>query len=43
MAEAVSVEMLFRLQPLLLLGREGLRALLPLCRLHSFNLAKGPG
>jgi rhodanese-related sulfurtransferase len=42
MAEAVSVELLSRLQPLLSLGREGLRALLPLCRMHSFSRATDP-
>jgi hypothetical protein len=42
MAEAVSVELLSRLQPLLSLGREGLRALLPLCRTHCFSRASDP-
>lgn len=42
MAEAVTVELLSRLQPLLSLGREGLRALLPLCHMHSFTRASEP-
>lgn len=42
MTEAVSVDLLARLQPLLSLGREGLRALLPLCRVHSFPRAAEP-
>ncbi len=42
MAETISVETLSRLQPLLSLGQEGLRALLPLCRVHSFSRASEP-
>jgi len=36
MADTVSVELLARLQPLMSLGSEGLRELLPRCRLHTF-------
>lgn len=42
MAEAVSVDLLARLQPLSSMGREGLRALLPLCRVHSFPRSAEP-
>lgn len=42
MDQAVNVEMLSRLQPLMLLGREGLRALLPLCRMHGFSRSAQP-
>ena len=36
MADTVSVDLLARLQPLMSLGSEGLRELLPRCRLHTF-------
>ena len=42
MSEAVSVELLSRLQPLSAMGMEGLRALLPLCRVHSFGRSAEP-
>jgi len=42
MPATASVELLSRLQPLLQLGREGLRAVLPLCRMHSFSRSAEP-
>lgn len=42
MAETVSVEMLTRLQPLMSLGSEGVRELLPLCRMHAFAHGTDP-
>jgi rhodanese-related sulfurtransferase/CRP-like cAMP-binding protein len=38
----VSSELLGRLQPLMSLGREGLRELLPLCRTHAFARGTDP-
>jgi rhodanese-related sulfurtransferase len=42
MADTVSVELLARLQPLMSLGSEGLRELLPRCRTHSFARGTDP-
>jgi rhodanese-related sulfurtransferase len=42
MTAAVSVDLLSRLQPLMSLGSEGLRALLPLCRMQTFDRATDP-
>lgn len=42
MAEPVSVDLLARLQPLTSLGSEGLRDLLPLCRMHAFPRNSDP-
>lgn len=42
MAEPVSVDLLARLQPLMSLGSEGLRDLLPLCRTHAFPRNSDP-
>ena len=42
MADTVSVDLLARLQPLMSLGSEGLRLLLPLCRTHTFARATDP-
>lgn len=42
MNDTASVELLSRLQPLKFLGREGLRALLPLCHMHTFTRASDP-
>jgi rhodanese-related sulfurtransferase len=42
MVESVSIDQLARLQPLVLLGREGLRELLPRCRTHLFTRASDP-
>lgn len=42
MTEPISVELLAHLQPLMLLGDEGLRALLPRCRVHAFTRGVDP-
>ena len=42
MAESVSVELLGRLQPLISLGGDGLRDLLPVCRTHAFGRGSDP-
>lgn len=42
MTATLSVDLLARLQPLMSLGREGLRALLPLCRMQTFLRATDP-
>ena len=42
MADLVSVDLLARLQPLMALGSEGLRLLLPICRKHTFARATDP-
>ncbi|MCX7168299.1 MAG: cyclic nucleotide-binding domain-containing protein [Rhodocyclales bacterium] len=42
MADTVSIELLARLQPLMALGSEGLRELLPLCRTHAFTRSTDP-
>lgn len=42
MIETVSVDLLARLQPLMSLGSEGLRELLPRCRLRGFPRATDP-
>lgn len=42
MVETVSIDLLARLQPLMSLGSEGLRELLPLCRTHAFSRATDP-
>lgn len=42
MAESVSVDLLARLQPLMLLGSEGLRELLPRCRMQGFARDSDP-
>lgn len=42
MADPVNVDQLARLQPLVSLGRDGLRLLLPLCRTHAFARATDP-
>lgn len=42
MTEPVSVDLLARLQPLMSLGSEGLRELLPLCRTNVFPRASDP-
>ena len=42
MADTVSVDLLARLQPLMSLGSEGLRELLPRCRTHPFARASDP-
>lgn len=42
MTEPVNVDLLARLQPLTSLGSEGLRELLPRCRMHSFTRASDP-
>ena len=42
MAEPVSIDLLARLQPLMSLGSEGLRELLPRCRTHSFLRSTDP-
>lgn len=42
MADAVSTDLLARLQPLVSLGNEGLRELLPLCRLQPFSRGSDP-
>ena len=42
MADTVSIDLLARLQPLMSLGSEGLRELLPLSRVHSFARASDP-
>ena len=42
MADTVSVDLLARLQPLMSLGSEGLRLLLPLCRTHAFARGTDP-
>src|SRR3989338_5037323 len=42
MAETVSVDLLTRQQQLMSLGSEGLRELLPLCRMHAFTHGADP-
>ncbi|MDP2821260.1 MAG: cyclic nucleotide-binding domain-containing protein [Sulfuritalea sp.] len=42
MAVTVSVDLLARLQPLMSMGSEGLRDLLPLCRMHAFTRTTDP-
>lgn len=42
MTDTASIELLTRLQPLASLGSEGLRELLPLCRIHSFARGGDP-
>jgi rhodanese-related sulfurtransferase len=42
MAEPVCIDLLARLQPLMSLGSEGLRELLPLCKTHAFTRGTDP-
>jgi rhodanese-related sulfurtransferase len=42
MSEPMSIGLLARLQPMMSLGSEGLRELLPLCRMHAFTRATDP-
>ncbi len=42
MSDPVSIDLLVRLQPLMSLGSDGLRELLPLCRLHRFSRDSDP-
>lgn len=42
MANTMSIDLLGRLQPLMSLGREGLRELLPLCHTHAFTRGADP-
>ncbi len=42
MTEPVSIDLLARLQPLKSIGGEGLRELLPRCRMHAFARASDP-
>lgn len=42
MSDTVSVDMLARLQPLMSIGRTGLRDLIPHCRLHAFSRGADP-
>ncbi len=42
MTEPVSIELLASLQPLMSLGNEGLRTLLPRCRMHAFARGTDP-
>lgn len=42
MADPVTIELLARLQPLMSLGSESLRTLLPLCQVHDFSRASDP-
>lgn len=42
MAEPINIELLGHLQPLMLLGDEGLRTLLPRCRVHIFARGTDP-
>ncbi|KAF0166930.1 MAG: Rhodanese-like protein cyclic nucleotide-binding protein [Rhodocyclaceae bacterium] len=42
MADTVSIDLLARLQPLMSLGSEGLRDLLPICRIQAFSRTTDP-
>jgi len=42
MADSVSIDLLARLQPLASLGSDGLRELLPRCRMHTFTRDSDP-